>query len=402
MSIWEKHVRSQNTMHTVKKGSNYLTQDQTQTEHIYQLMKGIFVDKNSAEDHLMVSALKDQCQYLLAIGHQRDVNIKEIRIFSYKLKDQNIAPKYDHELWLNKFRTDDCKSNALLSMKISNMIIKPDKDSTQGEYLIDVNGEPYSIDSKAVMAIAGVNDISNPKKLWKREDYDAIEGIPANLIKEPQVVTILENTSDVELLLVGTGENGHARRDWTIYGIKDNKALPGIRVPITEFDNQDQYASMCQSSIQIEVNAQMDGKEHKYWFTRYTVALSPRDNSLEVILLEFYLKKFENKDKNGEVKGLIEIQKDEKDEQYVYRVDLIGKKVILLPQFVKRKYPAVYPLFHTVPEQKRLDYKSKLKGLGDNPCITIQGVRLQIGNEGDYDSRTIILRDDFLQEKDLI
>lgn len=58
----------------------------------------------------------------------------------------------------------------------------------------------------------------------------------------------------------------------------------------------------------------------------------------------------------------------EKNHKKIYRIDLMGKKLILLPSVVLRQFgfPALYPLFEMINEE-------------DKPVMKVAGVRLQIG-----------------------
>lgn len=130
---------------------------------------------------------------------------------------RNLTPHqtFDEKLFLNTFSTNDCKSNAFLSVKIANMVIKPNKESNTGNYMIQIDKSQQSIDKKTLENICkAVNDqfsdsilnksinfrkdspfienqLKDAKKLWKSASdlnyFSAVdfEGIPSNCIIEP-------------------------------------------------------------------------------------------------------------------------------------------------------------------------------------------------------------------------
>lgn len=97
--------------------------------------------------------------------------------------------------------------------------------------------------------------------------------------------------------------------------------------------------------------------EIEYEATEYSVAIAKYDEKIiEITVVQIVVKKFINKDS----------QEDK------YSASMIGKKVIILDQYMNKAYPTIYPYFVE----------------GADGVLTIQGVRLNLdfrgSNENDF------------------
>lgn len=233
---WRSRMHDRSTFHNIIENNEMdVIQDQPQTEHVHVMMERIFKCNKLYASALQESRENSTPRYLILIGHQYDLSVSNLRIFTFELDDfYRKQANINRSICLNAYHAGDDESRVLFSRRLPNILVQAD----QGKVLVDGQESQLSVadideilycDKLKKNSVPGIQDVVGYQP--KADDDTAVT------IQE-SLVTIVEDVDDVKPVIIGNvglGEDGILKRNHCIYGLKNGQVIPGIYIPVSYF-----------------------------------------------------------------------------------------------------------------------------------------------------------------------